>query len=195
MPPVMLRRVSGFPVLAGAAMCLLATSATSVSPETHPSSRPSPPAAHTRTIKRTWQTGPATMPLETEVVPPHPSSAPPAIRVQAFGMQGEKVEKAGGDTAAGSHPGSTLVATRASTTLIKPENRVREQSQSSPVDPQRRERDDLSRLRTDPGARQAFYEDLRRTAEAVRAEDRVQQHDPARPTTPSSWHAFTRPNL
>jgi len=122
-------------------------------------------------MKRTWRTGPASMPLETEVVPPRPSPVPPAVRAQTLSVQGEQKAKMGEEPARRPSTGSTLAAMRTTAVPSKPVVTTNNESRhdSGYVSPERRALDELNHLRANPGARQAFYDDLRHTVEQIRA--------------------------
>jgi len=111
------------------------------------------------------------MPLETEVVPPHPLSVPPPVRAQTLSVQREQKAKEGEEPAGRPSAGSTLAATRTSAVPFKSVVTTIDESRyySGHVDPEKRALEELNRLRANPGARQAFYEDLRHTVEHVRA--------------------------
>jgi hypothetical protein len=122
-------------------------------------------------MKRTWRTGPASMPLETEVVPPHPSPVPPAVRAQTLSVQGEQKAKTGEEPARRPSAGSTLAAMRTTAAPLKSVVTTNNESRhdSGYVDPEKRALDELTHLRANPGSRQAFYDDLRHTVEQIRA--------------------------
>lgn len=164
-------RASSFLILLGAELCLLATGPYSVTPQARAPVHSSSPSSHSKTMKRTWRSGPASMPLETEVVPPHPSSAPPTVRPQKLSVQGDQKAKVEEEPVRRSSAGQTLEATRTSAAPLKPEVTTVDESRHYRVyvDPEKRAVDELTRLRANPGARQAFYEDLRHTVEKVRA--------------------------
>ena len=171
MAPMTPGRASGFLILAGAELCLLATGAYSVTPQARTPVHPSPPSSHTRPIKRTWRTGPASMPLDTEVVPPHPSLCAPdrkAPNAQRAGRTESKDGERSREEALCRF--DSCCAAHASAAAFKPEVTTIDESRhySDYVDPEKRARDEMTRLRTNPGARQAFYEDLRHTVEQVR---------------------------
>ncbi len=145
--------------LAGAGFCLLATLALSGMPQTSSPVHPSSPSHHPRTRKPTWHNGPASIIPETEVVPPRGSSVPPPVRAVALGAQGEGNGALEGKSlpagAANLNPGSTP--------------RDERSSHSAYVDPEERTRGELNCLRAHTDARQAFYADLSRTVDRVRA--------------------------
>lgn len=172
------RSVSVHLILAGAELWFLAAGAYSDTQQAPSHSHPSSPSTHARTLKRTWRTGPATTPPDTEVVPPHPSSVPPAIRGLTFRVAGEK--KSGG-TPEGKPPAdSTLTAKRTSAPPAKPVATTSVKSDLDYVGPEKRARDEMNCLSTNPKARQAFYDDLRRTVEQVRAGNKdVAEKNPA----------------
>jgi len=108
MAPLTPRRVFALLMLIGVALCIVDILQIPASAQTTSQHNPSASVSHTRAIKRTWQTGPASMPLQTEVVPPHPASIPPIIRGQAPATPEGK--RAAG--LAGNLSGSALAATR-----------------------------------------------------------------------------------
>jgi hypothetical protein len=168
MDPMTPGRASRFLLLVGFQLLFLATGAYSVTPQAQSPVRHSSSSSHTRPIKRTWRTGPASMPLETEIVPPHPSSVPPPAKARVLSIQKEQKAKSEEKTGASAAP--TLTATRESTTSSKPEVRTIDESRSPDyVDPEKRALDELSQLRANPQARQAFYDNLRHTVDRVRA--------------------------
>jgi hypothetical protein len=109
------------------------------------------------------------MPPETEVVPPHPSSVPPPVRAVTLNVQGGQKGMMG--VAPGSRPSADSTLAARSAAPFKSAVATIDETHSYPsyVDPEKRARGELNCLRDDPGARQAFYEDLRRTVERVRA--------------------------
>ena len=174
---------SGFLILAGVDLCLLASGALSSTPKGRTTVHSSSASSHTRTIKRTWRTGPASMPLETEVVPPHPSSVPPPAKALTLSVPGER--KGGVEPGGRPSAGSTLGATPTSAAPFESDVSTNDESHNNSVyvDPEKRALSELSSLRANPGARQAFYEDLRRTVERVRAGEKDQIPDEKKPAT------------
>ena len=120
-------------------------------------------------IKRTWHSGPATTPPQTEVVLP-PRDVPPPAKSQILGGQaeGEKAacEKPAGATSADS--GLRPSSPSARVPAIAPNAVLRDDSDAAIPETQRI-RVELERLRNDVGARRAFYDELRRTVEQARA--------------------------
>jgi hypothetical protein len=171
MAPLTPRRVFALLMLIGVALCIVDILQIPASAQTTSQHNPSASVSHTRAIKRTWQTGPASMPLQTEVVPPHPASIPPIIRGQAPATPEGK--RAAG--LAGNLSGSALAATR--TPAGRRYNEVTQGKQARPsapyVDPDKKALEDLRQLREDTDARRAFYENLRRTVQQVRSGEKV----------------------
>ena len=171
MAPITSGRAPDLLILVGAGLCLLATGSYSVTPQARAPVHPSSPSSHVRTMKRTWRTGPASMLPETEVVPARPSPVPPAVRAQTLSVQGEQKAKRGEELERGRPAGSTLAAMRTTAAPLKSVVTTNNESRrdSGYVDPEKRALDELNRLRANPGARQAFYDDLRHTVEQIHA--------------------------
>ena len=142
--------------------------------------RPAPPPKSAKTVKRTWQSGPATTPPEIEIVPrraafPRPVNSgsgpegrskvqPPAASVgPAEASRQSVVRNPSSQIGLVTRYGRTNSKHRAIATV--------EDSLTKPTrpDPVASARSDLTGLRDDPKARQAFYDELRRTADRVRA--------------------------
>lgn len=157
------RGVSGCLILAGAELCFATAGAFSDTPQSH--AHPSSPPAHARILKRTWQTGPASTPPETEVVPSRRSPFPPALRGVTLNAEGEK--KSAAAPRVTPTPTATLTAKSRSGAAIKPA------AVATPklvyVDPDKRARNEMNCLSTNAQAREAFYGELRRTVDQVRA--------------------------
>ena len=120
-------------------------------------------------IKRTWHSGPATTPPQTEAVLP-PRDVPPPAKSQILGGQAEEKkaasEKLVGATSADS--GLRPSSPSARVPAIAPNAVLRDDSDAAIPETQRI-RVELERLRNDAGARRAFYDELRRAVEQVRA--------------------------
>ena len=123
-------------------------------------------------IKRTWHSGPATTPPQTEVVLP-PRDVPPPAKSHILGGQAEEKKPASGNPAGatsadlGLQPSSPSARVPASL----PHAVLRDDS-NAPITETQHIRVELERLRDDAGARRAFYDELRRTVEQVRAGQR-----------------------
>ena len=141
-------------------------------------------------MKPTWPSGPASTPPQTEVVLP-PSQAPPPAKSPLLGAQAEgrkpTVTKPWVRTPAGS--GFATSRTPAAAHELTPTQNANSYD-SNPSDPEaQRIQDELSRLRDDAGARHAFYDELRRTVEQVRAG--LRDEDSKNPPSPHpGWHRF-----
>ena len=141
--------------------------------------------------KPTWDSGPASTPPQTEVVLP-PSEAPPPAESPLLGSQveGKKpaVTKPWAVTSAGS--GFATRRTPAAAHELTPAPNANPYNDSNPPDPEaQRIRDELSRLRDDVGARRAFYDELRRTVEQVRA-GMPDEDSKTPPSSGPAWHRF-----
>ncbi len=143
--------------------------------------RPTPPPKSARTLRRTWKSGPASTPPEEEIVSrraPFPSPVRPLrasveerSTIRPAKNLGERVEAtpdpAVSDASArAKHPTRRGLpgAARSGITAVDASA-----SQPTRPDPDARARADLACLRDDPKARQAFYDNLLRTADRVRA--------------------------
>jgi hypothetical protein len=172
MPPAMRAWAPGLTILAGESLCLLAIWAFAGTPQTPLPAHPVSPSSHksSRPVKRTWSTGPASMPLETEVMPLRRSPVPPPVRAQA--PSGQAGPKGANTEAAGRVSAGLTLASHPAAVSLKPEITITDESHHlpAPVNSEMRALSDLNRLRADPDARKAFYEDLRRTVEQVRAD-------------------------
>ena len=120
-------------------------------------------------IKRTWHSGPATTPPQTEVVLP-PREVPPPAKSQMLGGQAEGKEAASEKPAGATSADSGLRPSSPSARVpaIAPNALLGDDSNAAIPETQRI-RVELERLRDDAGARRAFYDELRRTVEQVRA--------------------------
>jgi len=139
--------------------------------------------------KPAWPSGPASTPPQTEVVR-SPSEAPPPAKSPLLGAQveGKKptVTKPRAVTPAGS--GFATRRTPAAANAPTPTPNANLYDDSNPPDPEaQRIRDEFSRLRDDAGARSAFYDELRRTVEQVRAGLRDEENPPS---SGPAWHRF-----
>jgi hypothetical protein len=152
-----------------------------------------PPALSRRadSTKPTWPSGPASTPPQTEVVRP-PSQAPPPAKSPLLGAQVDgknpAVTKPRAVTPAGS--GFATRRTPAAAHELTPTPNANPYNDANPPDPEaQRIRDELSRLRDDAGARGAFYDELRRTVEQVRAGLRDEDSKNP-PSSGPAWHRF-----
>ena len=141
--------------------------------------------------KPAWPSGPASTPPQTEVVLP-PSQAPPPAKSPLLGAQveGKKpaVTKPRAVTPAAS--GFATRRTPAAAHELTPTPNANPYDDSNPRDPEaQRIQDELSRLRDDAGARSAFYDELRRTVEQVRAGLR-EEDSKNPPSSGPAWHRF-----
>jgi hypothetical protein len=162
---MILRSVSRCLILFTCALCFLATFAFAETLQSRP--HRSSPAVHTRTLKRTWRTGPASTPPDTEVLPSHPASIPPALRGTTLSAEQER--KAGEAQGARPEAGSDLAAKRLPAVAEKTASTRTATPISLYVDQEKRARDEMNCLSTNALARQAFYDELRRTVDQARA--------------------------
>ena len=152
-----------------------------------------PPSLSRRadSTKPTWPSGPASTPPQTEVVLP-PSQAPPPAKSPLLGAQVEGKKPTVAKPRAGTPAGSGFATRRtpAAAHEVKPAPNANPSDDSNPPDPEaQRIRDELSRLRDDAGARHAFYDELRRTVEQVRAGLRDEDSKNP-PSAHPGWHLF-----
>jgi hypothetical protein len=98
-------------------------------------------------------------------------------------VQGQPKAKIGEGLESRPAAGSTLAATRTTAATFKSGVTTNGESRhdSGYVDPEKRTLDELNRLRGNPGARQAFYDDLRHTVEQVRAGENQKKPATSRP--------------
>ena len=133
--------------------------------------RPSPPSQRLKAMKYTWHSGPASSPLETEFVPPSPSSAPPVTSPILKSYTERKMPMATNSEA--ELPAGSVRATNDIPAVAHAQasaaNADQPDTPDSPATEAQRVQDELKRLRDDSKARQAFYDDLRRTVQEVRA--------------------------
>ena len=141
--------------------------------------RPTPALKTSKTLKRTWQTGPATIPPEEEAVPRR-GAFPSPVKLFARESQPAKAVHAEGKSrqsflASGSATPKPVVRVSVTTSPM-PGGPVTPRvittvdvARPISMDPDARARADLACLHEDPQARQAFYADLRHKAEQVRA--------------------------
>ena len=119
-------------------------------PQQGPGARPSAHSRRPKATKPTWHSGPASTPLETELVPPAPPPVPPVTSPLLKSDAERKKSAAAVEQASTANEGQP--------------------NDSNSSDPEaQRIQDELQRLHDDSEARQAFYDDLRRTVQQVRA--------------------------
>ena len=185
------RVIVAWVAFAGAGLCLLG--AATLLAELQDGSDPPPPKLTRRagSTKHAWRSGPATTPPQTEVVPPPPEAPPPAKSPLLPGQaEGKKpaVTKPSDIAPAASgllprHPSASANETASTANAV-----LRDDSNASNPESQRI-RVELYRLRDNAGARRAFYEELRRTVEQVRAgqqNEGSQKPDSPLPAAPQS---------
>jgi len=159
----------------GAGLYLLGAATPLAAPQ-GPQAQPPKLSRRPGPTKPTWHSGPATTPPETEVVLP-PADVPPPAKSQILGGQGEgkkpASEKPAGATS--TDPGSLTRPSLPSARVpaIAP-NAVLRGDSNAPIAETQRIRVELEHVRDDAGARRAFYEELRRTVEQVRAGQRYE---------------------
>ena len=158
-------RASSYLVAAVTGLCLLAAVAFSENPPASSPGRTSASLKNTKPKRARWHNGPASMPPDTEVVPPHGSSSPPPVRAVTQSVQDERlgVGKASGPSFAGKGTSAALPKTPATGSDLSTHS----------FDPETRVQNELNCLRADSDAREAYYEDLRRTVEEVRTGDKA----------------------
>lgn len=179
------------------------TSASSSVPSTRP--KATKPATH-RAIKRTWHSGPASTPPETEAVPSRPPAAPP--RVATTFDPGAIQKKPASRNAHTVAPASSIRVAKvlpAAPAGQAPRANADQPDASNAADPEaQRVQDEFARLREDAGARRAFYDDLLGTVERVRAgvrnegspEEKWVKFQPVEhPTAQTSSPPVSRPHL
>jgi hypothetical protein len=140
-------RTTGWLVLTGVGFCLLASVAICGAPQATSPALPAAALSNPKTRKPHWHNGPATMAPDTEIVPPHGSLEPPAVRSLTISVEDQRKGKA---------PAGASAAAP-----LKPATNIS-------IDPDTRARNELNCLRNDSQARAAYYDELRRTAEQVR---------------------------
>jgi hypothetical protein len=189
----------------GAVLCLLGVATPLAVSQEEPDAGPPKLSRRAASTKHTWHSGPATTPPQTEKVP-LPLEAPPPAKSR-FGREklDEKrpnVVKPPGEAAAGTNsPTQTHLSSLPAST---PGTARRH---DSPTPEAQRIRLELNHLREDSGARRAFYDELRRTLERVRAgqpdddsqnsnsPDRVAPHIPGASGTAPKTPATDKPDL
>jgi len=158
---------------AGAGLYLLGAATPLAAPQ-GPQAPPPKLSRRPGPIKRTWHSSPATTPPQTEVVLP-PRDVPPPAKSQMLVGQAEE-KKPAGDKPAGATSTDSGFLTRPSSPSARvpasTPNAVQRDDSNAPIAETQRIRVELERLRDDAGTRRAFYDDLRRTVERVRAGQR-----------------------
>jgi len=140
-------------------------------PQPGPRARPSAPSRRLKATKPTWHSGPASSPLETEFVPPSPPPAPPVTSPILDSYARRKMSAAANPQAAPSARAvrATNGTPAAAVAQASTANADQPGYSDSPAPEAQRIQDELKRLHDDREARQAFYDDLRRTVQEVRA--------------------------
>ena len=156
------------------------------------------PIGH-KAVKPTWHSGPATSPLETEVVPSRPLAVPPRAST-TFDPDAKQKKSAAMNPKTVAAVGSLRVAKVLPASALAPASTSANQPHSSnSADPEaQRVQDEFARLRQDAGARRAFYDDLLGTAERVRASVRNEDSPeekwaPFQPAERPARQTFTPP--
>ena len=141
--------------------------------------RPSPPSQRLKAMKYTWHSGPASSPLETELVPPSPSAVPPVASPILKAYTGRKMP-----TTSNSQEARPAGSVRATNGIPAPAlaqaptaNADQPDHPDSPAPEAQRVQDELKHLHDDRQAREAFYDDLRRTVQEVRTAVRSSDSD------------------
>jgi hypothetical protein len=148
-------------------------------PQQGPSARPSAHSRRPKATKPTLHSGPASPPLETEFVPPAPPPAPPATsRILESYAERKKLVPANPQATPSSRSVRATKDTPAAAVEQASTANADQPDYSKSPDPEaQRIQDELQRLHDDSEARQAFYDDLRRTVQQVRAA--VMSSDPS----------------
>ena len=156
---------------AGAGLYLLGPAALLAAPQERSDARPPTLSRRVHSTKPTWHSGPASTPPQTELVLP-PREAPPPAKSALLTGQAEAKTPAVMEPSAVTHAGSGFLTRHPSAAAHEPASTadIIRHNDSNVSDPEaQRIRDELNRLRNDAGARRAFYDELRRTVERVRA--------------------------
>jgi hypothetical protein len=157
--------------LAGAGLYLLGPATAFAAPQEGSHARPPTLSRRAGSAKSTWHSGPASTPPQTEVVLP-PREAPPPAKSLLLTGQAEGKKSAVSKPSVVTPAGSGFLTRQPSAAAPVPaptSNTVLRDDSNAPDPEAQRIRDELNRLRNDAGARRAFYEELRRTVEQVRA--------------------------
>ena len=126
---------------------------------------------HSHSVRRSWHSGPASTPPQTEVIPAPPPDVAPATS-PLLGWQREEENTANRRTNSLDEPTVTTSETYRAVRERSPGLKMGEHVDSKRPDPERLIRDELRRVRQDTEARRAFYDDLLGTVHSVRASTR-----------------------
>jgi hypothetical protein len=126
---------------------------------------------HSLSARRSWHSGPASTPPQTEVIPSPPPNVAPATS-PLLGWQREEENRANGRTNSLDEPTVTTSETYSAVRERSPGLKISEHVYSKRSDPESLIRDELRRVRQDTEARRAFYDDLLGTVHSVRASTR-----------------------
>ena len=165
-----------------AVLCLLPFEVQSSASTSSTSAAHNSAASSQKRAKRpAWHNGPASMPPDTEIVPPRPSSVPPTLKTLTPPEQTTETVHDGAGSSASPQPRS--VTTRAPAGAAKPGLPMTTggSADSGCRDLARGSLAALHCLRIDPSAREAFYDELRRTVQEVRAGDHASRSAAPRP--------------
>ena len=182
---------STYLALTGAGLYLLGIATPLGAPQEGSNLPPPSLSRRTDSTKPTWHSGPASTLPQTEVLLP-PSQTPPPAKSPLLGSQVEGKKRTVTEPWAVTPAGSGFAAGRtpAAAHALAPAANANPHDNSNPPDPEaQRIQDELSRLRDDAGARQAFYDELRRTVEQVRTGQRDEDSKNP-PSAPPAWHRF-----
>ena len=185
------RFIDTWVAFAAAGLCLLG--ATTLVAKPQQGSVLPPPKLSRRPVstKHAWHSGPATTPPQTEVVPP-PPDAPPRAKPPRLKGQAEERKPADTKLPDETPAASDLLSKHSSASAAQEVSRADAALHNNPDAPgpeAQRIRVELNRLRNDAGARCAFYDELRRTVERVRAgqqDEGSQNLASPRPAAPQS---------
>ena len=136
-------------------------------------------AVPSRTVRRTWQSGPASSPLETEVIPSRPPAAPPRTGALPGAQAKPKLPAVTNRPAAPGVGSAHVTAGTPAAAIVQATstNPPQPEISNSPDPEAQRINDEFAGLRKDEAARRAFYNDMLKTVERVRAGTR--DDDPA----------------
>ena len=173
---------------------------------TKPTGHKAPMLTGHKATKRTWHSGPAALPLETEIVPSRPPAAPPRVST-ALNSSAKQKKSAAVNLQAAPPARSVRASTGAPAAAVvqAPTANAHQPDFSNSPDPEaQRIQDEFARLREDADARRAFYDDLLGTVERVRAgmrdensaeEKPVSFQPAARPSGKTSLELVNPPHL
>jgi len=165
------RSIDAWMAFAGAGLCLLGAVTPLAEPQGGSDAPPPKLSRRPSSTKPAWHSGPATTPPQTEVVSPPPDVPPPA-KSSPVGGQAEGKKPAVTKPSDVTPAASGLLPRHPSASANEPAstpNAVPRDDPNAPDPEVQRIRVELNRLRDDAGARRAFYDELRRTVERVRA--------------------------